>query len=181
MKSRIVLFFLLAVVYSFLHGYQAREGLFNYFIDKKSDGLNGAYVVTYEKGQNGLPSSVIAVNGLYAFNEVVLKGSLVKPVVIKIHSLKSTDSVKSLDLFQDVAQEFLDAITCSEMDLFGTHNGQPENYQIILSIMAQFGVNKLQLPTYLFYKNGKQLAEMPVAYGFHTKNQLVSLIKKYIK
>lgn len=179
MKSRILLFFGLVFVYSLLNGYQVREGLFEHFTDEKAHNTVAAYLVEYENRDDGTPSGVVIVNGITAFNEVVLKGSVLKPVVVKIHSVKSTDSARSLPLFQEIAGECADKAVCVAMDLFATHKEQPENYQVILHIMAKFGINRLQLPTYLFYKNGKLEDAQPVVYGFQTKEQLASLLKRY--
>jgi hypothetical protein len=178
MKSRILLFFGLVFVYSLLNGYPVRESLFKHFTDDKAPDT-AAYLVEYENRDDGTPSGVVIVNGVTAFNEVVLKGSVLKPVVVKIHSVKSTDSTRSLPLFQEIAGECAEKAVCVAMDLFATHKEQPENYQVILHIMAKFGINRLQLPTYLFYKNGKLEPTQPVAYGFQTKEQLVSLLKRY--
>ncbi|MFA6527550.1 MAG: hypothetical protein WCT20_03955, partial [Candidatus Babeliales bacterium] len=122
--------------------------------------------------------SVLRINGLKAFNEYVVRRSSRLPVALKICSDQNEDSKKELTEFQAVAGSFDGRLSCVALDLFAFH----ENYQIVSQLMMQENILKLELPLFMFFKDGAlyRTDTVPVAIlqGFHTRENLEQFITK---
>lgn len=127
----------------------------------------------YEQRSNGGPSKVLNVCGLAAFKQAVLLSSFTKPVVVKVHAVASVESGKVKPHFQDVADLFDQKVACVSINLL--EQGM-ENRAIVAHLLAKCGVHRVDLPLFLFFRNGQ--LQLPVRQGFHTKDNLASLIQK---
>ncbi len=129
--------------------------------------------VQYESRDNGTVSNVASIQGLAAFKQAVLLHSFTRPVIVKVHALASIESQKVKPHFQDVADVLGQKVSCIAMNLL---EGGEQNKAIIAHLLAKCGVHRVDLPLFLFFKNGK--LQLPVRQGFHTKENLTALIQK---
>ncbi len=134
---------------------------------------NDSYCFSFENRSNGSPSRVMTVCGFPEFKRSVLMSSFNKPVVVKVHALASIESGKVISHFQGVADQFDSDVSCVAMNL--VEQGV-QNRAIVANILSKCGINRVDLPLFLFFRNGQ--LQLPVRQGFHTMENLVGLIKK---
>lgn len=127
--------------------------------------------VYYEQRDAGGLSKVVTIGGLHAFKQAVLMGSFARPVVLKVYAAQSKESGEVKPHFQDVADQFDQKVSCVAINLLdhGT-----ENRAIVAHLLAKCGIHRVDLPLFLFFKNGQ--LQLPVRQGFHTKENLALLI-----
>lgn len=130
-------------------------------------------VVSYESRDNGTPSKVVSIHGLPAFKQIVLLHSFTKPVIVKVHAIASVESQKVKPHFQDVADSLGQKVACIAMNLL---EGGEQNKAIVAHLLSKCGVHRVDLPLFLFFKNGQ--LQLPVRQGFHNKENLSALIQK---
>jgi hypothetical protein len=130
-------------------------------------------IVSYESRENGNPSKVVSIQGLPAFKQIVLLHSFTKPVIVKVHAIASVESQKVKPHFQDVADSLGQKVSCIAMNLL---EGGEQNKAIVAHLLSKCGVHRVDLPLFLFFKNGQ--LQLPVRQGFHNKENLTSLIQK---
>jgi thiol-disulfide isomerase/thioredoxin len=108
--------------------------------------------------------------------------SLAKPVVVKVYSSVVADCIKSLELFQNAADVFKGQVVFVSMDIFGNCKNNAGNYQLIQNLMRCSNVSRIQLPTFLFFKDGSlhMPNHFPVAIlqGINSGKQLIDFIQK---
>lgn len=129
--------------------------------------------IAYEQRNSGEPSKVVNICGLPAFKQMVLLASFNKPVVVKVYAVASVESGKVKPHFQDVADQLDQKVSCIAINL--VEQGV-QNRAIVAHILAQCGINRVDLPLFLFFRNGR--LQLPVRQGFHTKDNLIALIQK---
>lgn len=150
-----------------------------FYANKKQHPAGGAgqhgkkNVVSYESRDNGNPSKVVSIQGLPAFKQIVLLHSFTKPVIVKVHAIASVESQKVKPHFQDVADSLGQKVSCIAMNLL---EGGEQNKAIVAHLLSKCGVHRVDLPLFLFFKNGQ--LQLPVRQGFHNKENLSALIQK---
>jgi len=176
-----ILLFLLVQSCCDAHGLGA-EGLF-YALGGSQDIVNaGKPAVSLERNKKGHCSTVVSINGVRAFNRNVILASFKKPVVVKICSEQSQESVKVKKGFQEAAGQFLGKVSFIACDVFDQFNDFSENYNVIMQVMGRENITQLNLPLFLFYKDGVLYRpdHLPAAmlHGFYTKENLETFINR---
>jgi thiol-disulfide isomerase/thioredoxin len=129
----------------------------------------------FEKRQDGVSDSCVAlVHGHKAFNRLVIAQSYQQPVVIKLFSPQSLDSIKIKSIYQEVAESLNNKVAFIAMDII-------ENNDIFVQIMAACRLTQVALPLFLFYKDGYLYTPhhelSPIVQGYLTKENLENFIK----
>lgn len=157
-----VVFVILSFISSVAMTYVVDESLFEVVTHVASNGH--VYNECNELRTDGRPSKVRMVNGKRDFEELVVKASKIKPVVIKVFSLDSQLCKETQGMFQDIADELEQDVMCVSLNLFDRYGSSMQNYTMIKELMASFVTpGELQVsfhfPTFFLYKNGKFLAK----------------------
>jgi len=136
----------------------------------------------YEKKSNGQKSNVMLINGLVQFNKQVIEASRFKPVVVKIHSIHSSDSQKIREPFQETAEKFKNMVSFVALDLFKQHADKQENYHLVGSLMASMKIYRIDLPVILFFRNGNLYSPLHASgamlQGFYNRDDLSAVIQE---
>lgn len=114
-------------------------------------------------------SLVFNIQGMAQFTKLVVKNSYSKPVVLKIYSPMSQDSGKVAPVFQAVADEFKNQVIFAGLNV-------AQNMDIFMQISMFYKLKKVDLPLFLFYKDGQLL--MPFLAGFQPQNYLSGYIQR---
>jgi anaerobic glycerol-3-phosphate dehydrogenase len=137
-------------------------------------------IYVYEKRIDGTNSNVLCVNGVTQFHDYVLKASLKNPIIVKVQDSLSVDAPKTTSLFQELADN-LNQLNFVSVDIIAECNGQPENSQILANIMQEEHCSRLDLPIFLFFKDGKlyktEKIQTGILQGFYTKENLTHTLK----
>lgn len=122
--------------------------------------------------------TILKINGLQAFTQYVLQRSINVPVVLNVCSEHSKDGKKIDTVFREVAAAFDGKVSCVMLDLFAFH----ENFLVVNQLMMQENILKLELPLFMFFKNGNlyRTDAQPAAIlqGFYTQENLGEIITK---
>ena len=142
----------------------------------------GVPPVNFEQAAGKSVGSVLKINGQKAFNQYVVRRSGSVPVVLKVCSDHNEDSKKEVHEFQAIAEKFDGRVSCVALDLFAFH----ENYNIVSQLMMRENILKLELPLFMFFKDGALYrtdgAPVAILQGFHTRDNLEQFItKKFFK
>lgn len=182
MKNRMCLMSL--GIFCSVVAYQPTEpGLFGVFMNpsEQTSSIQKS-VAMYEKGHNECDSAVMIVNGAASFSKHVVSESFCRPVVVKVHSIHSKDSLALRPEFQQVAHRYKNTVSCVSVDLFQQCAGSQENYRLIVELMNKLGITKIDLPLVMFFKNGTLYSpahmQCPVLVGFCTADFLAQQIEK---
>ncbi len=117
-----------------------------------------------------LPESLVFnIQGIAQFTKLVVKNSYSKPVVLKIYSSKHQDSKKVAPVFQAVADEFKNQVIFAGLNI-------AENVEIFMQISMHYKLKKVDLPLFLFYKDGQLLT--PFLAGFQPQSYLSDYIQQ---
>lgn len=139
---------------------------------------SGPASVHFEQTKGDNAGNVLQINGNKAYNEFVIQRSKSLPVVVKICSEHYKDSKKVASEFQAVAKTFEGRVTCVALDLFSFY----ENYHIVSNLMMQENILKLELPLFMFFKDGMlyRTVDQPAAIlqGFYTHENLAQCINQ---
>lgn len=158
------------------------EGLFYSIVTPNKSENTEKGPVTLERNKKGLCTTVVSINGVRAFNKNVILASFKKPVVLKICSEKSTESVRVKKDFQQAAEKFLGKVSFIACDIFDQINDFSENYNVIMQVMEREHVKELRLPLFLFYKDGvlHRSDQMPAVmlHGFYTKENFQNFVTR---
>ncbi len=125
--------------------------------------------VTQNLSASAAESLVFNIQGMVQFTKLVVKNSYSKPVVLKLYSPMSQDTGKVTPVFQAIADEFKNQVIFAGLDV-------SQNMDIFLQISMFYRLKKVDLPLFLFYKDGQLL--MPFLAGFQPKEYLSSYIQK---
>jgi len=133
-------------------------------------------VQLFEKKHDGTTdSTVVLIHGTQIFNELVIAQSHQRPVVLKLFSPQSIDSLKVKSVYQDVAESLKNTASFVAMNIL-------ENHELFSQIMSLYQLNKVDLPLFLFYKDGQLYSPIheptPMVQGYLTKENLENFIKK---
>lgn len=156
----------------FLYG-----GLFGHL--KKEEGLFYKYArhavcsekkPIFEKKNDGSTDSAVAlIHGVQEFNQIVIARSHQKPVVVKFFSPQSIDSMKVCPIYQEVAETFKNKVSFVALNIL-------EETETFSQVMLCYQLKKVDLPLFLFYKNGQFYP--PSLQGYLTKENLENFIRK---
>lgn len=163
--------------------YQPTEpGLFGVFINPSEQQRKPLPVAMYEKSLHGSDSAVLIVNGASSFAKHVISESFCRPVVVKVHSIHSKDSLVLRPVFQHVATQYKNTVSCVSIDLFQQCAGSQENYRLIVALMNKLGITKIDLPVVMFFKNGSLYCpahmQCPILVGSCSADFLAQQIEK---
>lgn len=138
--------------------------------------------ISLERNKKGHCSTVVSINGVAAFNRYVILASFKKPVIVKICSERSQESLKVKQSFQQASSAFLGKASFIACDIFDQINDFSENYNVIMQVMGRENITQLSLPLFLFYKDGVlyRPEHLPAAmlHGFYTKENLEAFINR---
>ncbi len=117
-----------------------------------------------------LPESLVFnIQGMAQFTKLVVKNSYSKPVVLKIYSSMHQDSKRVAPVFQAVADEFKNQVIFAGLNV-------AQNMEIFMQISMFYKLKKVDLPLFLFYKDGQLL--MPFLAGFQPQSYLSGYIQQ---
>jgi thioredoxin-like negative regulator of GroEL len=129
----------------------------------------------FEKRDNNTDSPVILVHGADQFNKFVLLASHQQPVVVKLFSLQNPESLRIKPIFHKVADFFKKEVFFAALDVV-------ENHEILNQIMLFYKLKSVDLPLFLFYKDGGLYApaHAPAAMvqGYLNEENLKNFIKE---
>ena len=133
--------------------------------------------LTYEKRKNdNSESNVVMIDGFNQFQQIVINGSIQKPVVVKLFSSENGDSKKVAPVFQGVADTLGHSVLFVAINILADSGGEAsENNQLVFQIMMRYGLKRLDLPAFLFFKEAMLVP--PMKQGFDTEENLVAFIK----
>jgi thiol-disulfide isomerase/thioredoxin len=133
--------------------------------------------LTYEKRKNdNSESNVVIIDGFNQFQQIVINGSVQKPVVVKLFSSENVDSKKVAPVFQGVADTLGHSVLFVAINILAdSGEGASENNQLVFQVMVHYGLKRLDLPAFLFFK-GAMLVP-PTKQGFDTEENLVAFVK----
>lgn len=135
----------------------------------KNSSDNTAQIVA-ESVTDSVPESLVFnIQGMAQFTKLVVKNSYSKPVVLKIYSPMSQDSGKVAPVFQAVADEFKNQVIFAGLNV-------AQNMDIFMKISMFYKLKKVDLPLFLFYKDGQLL--MPFLAGFQPQDYLSGYIQR---
>lgn len=117
--------------------------------------VSGNNVVAFEQRASGQNSNVQVVNGSKAFGKMVADCSCKAPVIVKVYTAVSTQSLAVKDSFQKVADQFSPRCTFAAMDMALT-----ENQQIIIKLINRLNIGQVDLPLFFFFANRRPIAVM---------------------
>ncbi len=128
-----------------------------------------------EKTIDGQTKSAVAlIHGLKSFNQLVIERSFQQPVVVKLFSQQSLDSIKVKPVYQAVAESLRKDVAFAAMDVI-------ENNDVFVQLMAASNLSQVALPLFLFYKDGRLYTPShepsSMVQGYLTKENLESFIK----
>ena len=161
--------FFLMFSYLFCYVEPDQGGLFTKIVQSGLVGQEKSQV-TYELREQGATESLVFnINGMVQFTKLVVKNSYSKPVVLKIYSPVSQDTSKVTPVFQAVADEFKNQVIFAGLNV-------SQNMDIFMQISMFYRLKQVELPLFLFYKDGQIL--MPFLAGFQPQNYLSGYIQR---
>ncbi len=154
---------------------QKEEGLFYQYVRHALAEKSKKREHDVEKKQDGVADSTVTlIHGQQAFNRLVIAQSYQQPVVIKLFSQQSIDSIKVRPVYQEVAELLGKEVGFTAMDII-------ENNDVFVQLMASCKLSQTALPLFLFYKEGHLYTPdhepAPMVQGYLTKENLESFIK----
>jgi thioredoxin-like negative regulator of GroEL len=114
-------------------------------------------------------SGVFSIQDMEQFVRLVIKNSHFKPVVLKIYSSGDSDSEKVLSAFQSVADKFENSV------IFAGLNSE-QNRELFMRIVLFCGLKNVDLPLFMFYKDGQPV--MPFLVGYQPQDFLYGYIQR---
>lgn len=136
--------------------------------------------ISFEKRPDGSKTNVLSISGPEHFEQYVIEPSLVKPVVVMMQSDLDSDNKSMKEVFQAIADTFADRVICVSMKIFAQNEGVLENYDILVGLMKRYNITKLELPFFLFFKDGDLYAPTQepsvMLQGVYTKENLEAFI-----
>lgn len=163
--------FVFFLIFSYLFCYVEPDqgGLFTKIIRSCTAGQEKSQV-TYELREQGATESLVFnIQGMVQFTNLVVKNSYSKPVVLKIYSPMSQDTDKVTSVFQAVADEFKNQVIFAGLNV-------SQNMDIFMQISMFYKLKKVDLPLFLFYKDGQ--IWMPFLAGFQPQSYLSDCIQQ---
>ena len=145
------------------------EGGLFYKFSEKNGGTPKAQVNYEIKDGMMEDSSVFNIQAMEQFTRLVVQNSYFKPVVLKIYSPENSDSEKVCPVFQAVADKFKSNV------LFAGLNAT-QNREIFMQIVLFCKLRKVDLPLFMFYKDGQPV--MPFLAGYQPFDSLSGYIQK---
>lgn len=136
--------------------------------------------VSFEKHPDGSKTNVLSISGPEHFERYVIEPSMIKPVVVMMQSDLDSDNKSMREVFWHVAESLGDKVIFVSMKIFAQNEGVLENYDILVELMKRYNITKLELPFFLFFKDGDLYAPTHepsvVLQGVYTKENLESFI-----
>ncbi|MFH1253799.1 MAG: thioredoxin family protein [bacterium] len=150
--------------------YEPREQIEHQSCDINKNSPDNTDQLVAESVTDMTPESLVFnIQGMAQFTKLVVKNSYSKPVVLKIYSPMSQDSGKVAPVFQAVADEFKNQVIFAGLNV-------AQNMDIFMQISMFYKLKKVDLPLFLFYKDGQLL--MPFLAGFQPQNYLSGYIQR---
>lgn len=148
---------------------------FDVYVQTEAEAKRKAALVVFEKRNDNTDSPVMLVHGANQFNKFVVLASHQHPVVVKLFSFQNPGSLMVKPVFQKVADFFRKNVFFAALDVL-------ENHEILNQIMLFYKIKQVDLPVFLFYKDGALYspAHEPVAMvqGYLNEENLKSFIEK---
>ena len=168
-----LVFFIASNVLQFsrLYCYVERDtgGIFDKIARSNGAGPEIVRVVFEPRGDRPPEDSLVFdIRGMEQFTKLVVKNSYSRLVILKLYSSVSPDSIKETSMFQSVADEF------KHQAIFAGLNAI-QNMDIVKQIAMFCRLEKIDLPLFLFYKDGQLM--MPFLAGFQPQDALSSYIQ----
>lgn len=144
------------------------SGLF-YKFSEKNGGIPRLQVEFELKSGTSQDSLVFNIQNMEQFTRLVLKNSQFKPVVLKIYSPSNPDSEKVLTIFQAVAEKFKNSVVFAGLNV-------EQNKAMYMQISMFCRLKNVDLPLFMFYKNGQPI--MPFLVGYQPESGLYGYIQR---